>query len=75
MFVAAHDIRNTLDQLDSAVFFILQRIFLADAGNIDRTGGQPQQAQVIFFDRLVGICLRICRVQPLQFLNIGVNRL
>ena len=66
MFVAAHDIRNTLDQLDSAVFFILQRIFLADAGNIDRAGGQSQKAQVIFFDRLVGICLRICRVQPLD---------
>ena len=75
MFIAAYDIRNTLDQLNAAVFFILERIFWTNSGNIDRTGGQPQQAQVIFFDRLVGICLRICRVQPLQSLNIGINRL
>jgi len=75
MFITAYDIRNTFDQLNTAVFFILERLVWTNSGNIDRSGGQPQQAQVILFDRLVGICLRICRIQPLQFLNIGINRL
>ena len=57
------------------MFFILERVCFTDSRNIDRPGGQSQQAQVIFLDRLIGIRLRVCSIQPLQFLYIGIMRL
>ena len=55
------------------MFFILERIFFSDSWKSDRSGGESQHAQVIFFDCLIGVCLRISCIQPLQFLYVGIS--
>ena len=65
VFVAAHHVGNTFDQLHTAAFFIFQRFVFGDAGNIDRASREAKQAQVVLLDRLVRIRLRVGGIQPL----------
>lgn len=65
MLVAADHVGNAFYQLHATALLVPQAVFLADAGQVNRARGQPEQAQVVLLDRLFGVRLRIGRVQPL----------
>ena len=43
VFIAAHHVRDTFYELHAALFFVFERLFLDDPGNVNRAGSQPEQ--------------------------------